>query len=74
VVDLYGELIADEWTDLLMAVDHLCRGELSYAIPPGDDARARLRALAERVLQFENRLLATFRAHYPLHSLGASPY
>ena len=61
VIYLYGELIADEWTDLLVAVDRLCRRDLSYAIPPEEDARARLRALAERVLRFENHLLTTFR-------------
>ena len=68
VIDLYGELIADDWTELLTAVDHLCRRELSYAIPPSQEANRRLRALAGRVLRFENHLLATFRASDALRS------
>ncbi len=62
VIEIYRQEIGDDWTDLLVEIDRVCREEYSYAIPPDEEGCASVRALAERVLEFENYLLGALSA------------
>ncbi len=60
-VAMYRESIGDEWTDLLQTIDQRCRQEWQYRIPTHKQHQAELRALAEKVLGFENHFLGVYR-------------
>jgi hypothetical protein len=71
-VAAYRESINDEWTDLVAAVDEVCRVEFGYRVPADGESRRRLRALCERALRFENHFLGQYRA-FALHELTQPP-
>ena len=60
-VAAYREAIGDEWTELVAAIDRLCRVELGYRVPEDSEARRQLRALGEGALGFENHFLGQYR-------------
>jgi hypothetical protein len=58
---LYRARIGDDWSDLLEEIYTLCRGAWHYLLPDRPEDRARLRAICERTLNFENHFLAVYR-------------
>lgn len=69
-VELYREDVADEWTDLVSKVYEHCRNQWHYRIPAGDADRQTLRALCERVPDFQNHFLRLYR-QYQLSELAS---
>lgn len=69
-VDLYQKHVADEWTDLVTQVHHLCRTRWHYQLPTNPADRHTLRALCEQTLQFKNHFLALYR-QYQLDELAS---
>lgn len=69
-VQVYRELINDEWASFLEAMFE--RGKLcwSYNLPENEEERAELRMLCERMLPFENQYLHAHCA-YLLAQLGS---
>lgn len=62
-VQIYRELINDEWTSFLEAM--FVKGKLrwSYNLPESEEEHAELRILCERMLPFENHYLRAHRAY-----------
>ncbi len=58
---LYRACIGDDWSDLLEEIYTQCRGAWHYLLPDRPENRARLRAICERTLSFENHFLAVYR-------------
>ncbi|HEX4203871.1 MAG TPA: hypothetical protein VHZ51_06675 [Ktedonobacteraceae bacterium] len=58
---LYRTYIGDEWTMLLEDIYYLCRGRWNYLIPTDPAERARLRAICQRTLGFENHFLRIYK-------------
>ncbi|HEY9290224.1 MAG TPA: nucleotidyltransferase domain-containing protein [Microlunatus sp.] len=59
--NLYRTLIADEWTDLVLAVHDLCRSRWHYQIPDNDTDQQTLRELCNQALHFQNHYLTLYR-------------
>ncbi|MBI1279686.1 MAG: hypothetical protein GC179_16280 [Anaerolineaceae bacterium] len=59
---LYREHINDTWTTFIIEVHDLCRLQWEYTIPSNLDDRARLRALCEQTLAYENHVLNLYQA------------
>ena len=59
----YRRWINDEWTDLIEALDALCRQQWSYLVPEAAHERQQLRALCQRGLAFENHFLARYKVY-----------
>jgi hypothetical protein len=68
---MYRQYIGDEWSQLLADIYHSCRDVWRYLIPEDTAARAKLRAICQRTLGFENHFLAIYRG-YLLAELQAS--
>jgi hypothetical protein len=60
-VAIYQAAIADEWGELIAAIDRTCRVELGYLLPADPDGRQQVRHLCARALEFENHFLALYR-------------
>ncbi len=71
---LYRELINDAWTSFITDLHDLCRLEWQYAIPTKSADRARLRALCEQTLAFENHVMGFYQSWltHELHHGDAS--
>lgn len=61
-VNLYEEIIHDEWTPLVRAVYELCRNRWAYRIPTGLEDRRQLHELCDAALGFQNHYLRRYRA------------
>lgn len=68
--DLYRTVVADEWTDLVVAVHDLCRCRWHYRIPDSEEDQRTLRDLCDRALPFENHYLTLYR-QYQLDELAS---
>jgi hypothetical protein len=66
---LYGELIGDQWSDLLRMIYERCKNAWGYRIPESPGDRQALRAICERTLDFENHFMQIFKA-FVLDELG----
>jgi hypothetical protein len=58
---LYHEHIHDEWTSFITEVHDLCRLQWEYTIPVNAHDRARLRALCEQTLAYENHVMGLYQ-------------
>lgn len=59
---LYREHINDQWTSFITEVHDLCRLQWEYTIPTNVDDRARLRALCQQTLAYENHVMGFYQA------------
>jgi len=59
-VEVYSELVADEWTEFIRDVHVNCRLKWGYRIPSLSKDRDHLRSLCERMLSFERHSLEIF--------------
>jgi hypothetical protein len=62
-IEVYKVTIADAWTDLLEDVYSMCKQRWAYRIPDTPADQADLRQLCQRILSFENYVLAQCRGY-----------
>jgi predicted nucleotidyltransferase len=70
---LYRQHIGDEWSELLEDIYVYCRGKWNYLIPAEREDRLRLRAICERVLDFERAFLRYYSAYLLTQFSNANP-
>jgi len=69
-IRLYREMFDDDWANYLDELNRVCREQWSLRIPDAPEERARLTALCERALDFENHAM-TFYKDFLLEEMRA---
>jgi hypothetical protein len=62
-INLYGELITDEWTTFLQEVYHKCDRQWEYRVPDDTSDREVLAYLCRRMIAFENHYLSIYKTY-----------